>query len=264
MTGKNEVVLYGASGYTGKLTAWKLAERGIPFTAAGRNQTRLAEEMAKVPELKGHDYECVGIAHEKAALVKLFTGKKVVLNIVGPFMQLGLPVVEAALEAGCHYFDTTGETDWMALLQREYGRAFAAKGLALCPGNSYMWTEGNLATEIALETPGIDTLDVVYLADSDTSVASTMSFLQNVHEPAIFSEKPGARAMAVGHGLSGSGARRACALERAALERRRRADLVRAGSAGAQLPGAGVVPRPGAVQRDFRRAAEIRGGVPAP
>src|SRR5438128_5540560 len=113
MTKKYGVVLYGASGYTGKLTAWKLAERGIPFIAAGRDKARVEAAMAKVPELEGHDYECVGVAHEKAALAELFRGRKAVINIVGPFMQLGRPVVQACLEARCHYFDTTGETDWM-------------------------------------------------------------------------------------------------------------------------------------------------------
>jgi short subunit dehydrogenase-like uncharacterized protein len=186
MTAKHEVVLYGASGYTGKLTAWKLAERGIPFIAAGRSQQRLTEEMAKVPELKGHEYRCTAVEHEKEALAALFEGSKVVINITGPFMQLGRPVVEAALETGCHYFDTTGETDWMFLLKREYGAAFAAMGLALCPANSYMWAEGNLATEIALESPGIDTLDAVYLADSDVSVASAMSFLRMCVKPQYF------------------------------------------------------------------------------
>jgi hypothetical protein len=186
MATKYEIVLYGASGYTGKLTAWKLAERGIAFIAAGRNQGRVEEEMAKVPELKGHDYKCVGVSHEKEALAELFKGKRAVINIVGPFMQLGRPVVEACLEAGSHYFDTTGETDWMFLLKREFGPAFAAKGLALCPGNSYMWAEGNLAAEIALETPGIDTLDSAYLADSEVSVASTMSFLRMCVQPQFF------------------------------------------------------------------------------
>ena len=181
-----QVVLYGASGYTGKLTAWKLAERGIPFIAAGRNAARIEQEMAKVPELKGHDYQCVSVAHDKGALTELFSGKKAVINIVGPFMQLGRPVVEACLKAGAHYFDTTGETDWMFMLKREFGPAFAAKELVLCPGNSYMWTEGNLATEIALETPGIHTLDVVYLGDSDVSVASTMSFLRMCVQPQYF------------------------------------------------------------------------------
>ena len=104
-----QVVLYGASGYTGKLTAWKLAERGIPFIAAGRNAARIEQEMAKVPELKGHDYQCVSVAHDRGALTELFSGKKAVINIVGPFMQLGRPVVEACLKAGAHYFDTTGE-----------------------------------------------------------------------------------------------------------------------------------------------------------
>ena len=59
MSTNYEVVLYGASGYTGKLTAWKLAEAGIPFIAAGRSQANLEKEMALVPELKGHDYQIV-------------------------------------------------------------------------------------------------------------------------------------------------------------------------------------------------------------
>lgn len=177
------VVLYGASGYTGKLAAWKLAARGIPFIAAGRNAARLQAEMAKIPELEGHDYQCVGVAHEQASLAELFKGRKVVLNVVGPFMQLGEPVVRAALEAGCHYFDTTGETDWMLHLKHEYAAAFERKELALCPANSYMWTEGAIAAEIALETPGIDTLDLLYYGDSQVSVASTMSFLRMCTKP---------------------------------------------------------------------------------
>ncbi len=192
MTTPYQVVLYGASGYTGKLTAWKLAERGIPFIAAGRDKARVEAEMAKVPELKGHDYQCVGVAHDKAALADLFSGKQVVINIVGPFMQLGRPVVEAALQAGCHYFDTTGEADWMHMIKHEFGPAFAAKQLALCPANSYMWAEGNIAAEIALETPGVDTLDIVYLADSEVSVASTLSFLRMCTQPQYFL-KNGAR-----------------------------------------------------------------------
>lgn len=181
-----QVVVYGASGYTGKLTAWKLAERGIPFIAAGRNVDRLKAEMAQVKELQGHDYQCVAVDNTKEALSSLFAGKKVVINVVGPFMQLGEPVVQACLEAGCHYFDTTGEADWMFFLKREYGEKFAAKELVLCPANSYMWTEGLLATEIALETPGIDSLNVVYLADSGVSVASTKSFLRMCTHPQFY------------------------------------------------------------------------------
>jgi Family of unknown function (DUF5938)/Saccharopine dehydrogenase NADP binding domain len=183
MSTNYQVVVYGASGYTGKLTAWKLAERGIPFIAAGRNAERLRMEMELVPELRGADYECVAVSHDRKALASLFAGKKVVINIVGPFMQLGLPVVEACLDAGCHYFDTTGEMDWLQMLRQEFGAKFKAKGLALCPANSYMFAEGNIAAEIALETPGIDSLDIVYLGDSPVSEASTASFLRMCTNP---------------------------------------------------------------------------------
>ncbi|MDR2838458.1 MAG: DUF5938 domain-containing protein, partial [Azonexus sp.] len=182
------VVIYGASGYTGKLTAWKLAERGIPFIAAGRHAGRLEHELAQLPELAGHDYRCVAVEHSKEALTRLFRGRQAVINVVGPFMQLGGPVVEACLDAGCHYFDTTGESDWMFHLKHQYGERFAARELILCPANAYMWAEGQLAAEIALETPGIDSLNIVYLADSAVSVASTKSFLRMCTKPQYFIE----------------------------------------------------------------------------
>jgi hypothetical protein len=173
-----EVVIYGASGYTGKLIAWHLAEYGIPFIAAGRNQQRLEEQMAGIEELKGHDYRCVAVEHNEEAIKELLRGKKIVYNVVGPFMQLADPVVKAALDSGCHYLDTTGEQDWMMHAKRQYGEQFAAKGLLLIPACSWMWVGGLLAAEVALEHPGVDSLDLLYLADSYTSVASTMSFMR--------------------------------------------------------------------------------------
>lgn len=177
MSNNYDVIVYGASGYTGKLIAWHLAEDNIPFIAAGRTQSRLEQEMSNVPECNGHDYQCVAVEHDVEALTELFKGAKVVYNVVGPFMQLGETVVQAALAAGVHYLDTTGETEWMALLRDKYGQQFADAGLLLCPAASYMWASGNIAAEIALEHPGIDSLDILYFADSDTSVASTKSFL---------------------------------------------------------------------------------------
>lgn len=173
-----EVVIYGASGYTGKLIAWHLAEYGIPFIAAGRNQQRLEQQMASIAELEGHDYQCVAVDHSEEAIRQLLEGKKVVYNVVGPFMQLAEPVVRAALASGCHYLDTTGEQDWMFNARQEYGAKFEAAGLLLIPACSWMWVGGLLAAELALEHPGIDSLDMLYLADSYTSVASTMSFMR--------------------------------------------------------------------------------------
>jgi len=183
-----DVIVYGASGYTGKLIVWHLAEANIPFVAAGRSQKRLEEQMAKIPELEGALYRIEEVAHDEAALLELFQGRKIVCNVVGPFMQYGETVVRAALKAGCHYLDTTGEADWMRYIRDKYGADFEKAGLLLSPANSYMWTAGALATEIALETPGIDSLDILYLADSATSVASTQSFLRMCTVPQYYLE----------------------------------------------------------------------------
>ncbi|MCK9516744.1 MAG: DUF5938 domain-containing protein [Ottowia sp.] len=173
-----EVVVYGASGYTGKLISWHLAERGIPFVAAGRSKSHVEAEMRRVPELADGTYECAEAPLERSALAALFKGKKVVYNVVGPFMPLSEPVVQAALDAGCHYLDTSGEQDWLMKLRDEYGSQFAAKERILAPTTAWMWIAGNIAAEFALETPGIDTIDLLYFGDSNTSEASTNSFLR--------------------------------------------------------------------------------------
>lgn len=177
-TVKYEVVLYGASGYTGKLIAWQLAERGIPFVAAGRNLQRLEYEMSKVPELIEFDYQCVEVAHEVDALSRLFSAKRVVLNVVGPFMRLSDVVVKATLAAGCHYLDTSTEQDWILFCRNKYGKTFNDNNLLLVPACSWMWAGGNLAAELALESKGIDSLDIVYCPSGEPSHASTASFLR--------------------------------------------------------------------------------------
>ena len=178
-----EVVVYGASGYTGKHVAWKLAERGIPFIAAGRNKERLEKQLGEMPELKGATYEVVAVEHNEQALTELLKGKKVIHNLVGPYMQLGKPVVNAALAAGCHYLDCTGEQDWLYLLKSKYGKAFADKGLALLPATSAMWNFGLIVAETVLEDTGIDSLDITYTVAGVPSVSSTLSFMRMCCQP---------------------------------------------------------------------------------
>jgi len=225
MTQEYEVVIYGASGYTGKLTAWKLAETWNSFIAAGRSKHVSAEAMEKVAELRD-TITCASELPTKRSPHRFIQRQKGRHQHCRALHAVGATVVEACLTAGCHYFDTTGETDWMTLLKKEFGAAFAAKGLALCPGNSYMWAEGKLATEIALETPGVDTLDVVYLADSDVRRCLGDVLHAHVHEAPVLSKERGAGAMALGDVVSGTGSGRAWTVSRAALERRGRTDLV--------------------------------------
>ncbi len=179
MTSAAQVIVYGASGYTGRLIAQSLAQRGVPFVAAGRNRENLQQAMTDLPA--GAQFRIAEVPHEAGALHQLFSAASVVINVVGPFWKLGRPVVEAAIAAGCHYLDTTGEPDWVALLRREFAASFAAKGLLLCPACAWMWTGGQLAAELCLETPGIDSLDILYAPNGAATAASTLSFLRMVN-----------------------------------------------------------------------------------
>jgi len=175
MTAKKPVVVYGASGYTGRLICEYLREYNIPFIAAGRDKTRIQAVMDKVPGIETAEYEVVEVEHTTAALTELFAGTSVVCNTVGPFIKYGPEAVEACLASGCHYLDTTGEQDWMLDAQARWGEAFAAKGLLLSPCIAQMYTTGEIAANICLETPGLDSLDILVLWKGFPTEASTQT-----------------------------------------------------------------------------------------
>jgi short subunit dehydrogenase-like uncharacterized protein len=173
------VVVYGASGYTGRLVAEYLREYGLPFIAAGRSAARVEEALGHVPGIETADYEVREVEHSVDALTELFSGAKVVCNTVGPFALYGAEVVEACISAGCHYLDTTGEQDWMIRCDEHYGRPMADAGRLLAPGIAQMYTTGEIAANLCLETPGLDTLDIAVFWKGSPTVASTETILVN-------------------------------------------------------------------------------------
>lgn len=178
-----KVLVYGGSGYTGKLVAESLAARSIRFYFAGRTRARLEAALEVVEQRHGGpvDAEIVTAANTVSDLLPLFRNVDIVINVAGPFMQVSWPVVEAALEAGCHYLDTTGEQDWTAAIAEKFGAAFAARKLLLAPATSFMWAAGAMAAEVVLENPEVDSLDILYQIDNGLpSEASTKSFLRMI------------------------------------------------------------------------------------
>jgi hypothetical protein len=172
------VVLYGASGYTGRLIAEFLREYQIPFIAAGRNPEAVQAAMDKVPGIETADYEVVKVDHTLEALTELLTGAKVLCNTVGPFKRFGEVVMQAALNADCHYLDTGGEQQFMVEMEEKYSAAFAAKGLVLAPSVAYMYSVLEIAAEYCLEEPGIDTLNAVCIPTGVPTVGSTRTVME--------------------------------------------------------------------------------------
>jgi short subunit dehydrogenase-like uncharacterized protein len=179
MSSTKSVVVYGASGYTGRLVCEYLREFCVPFIAAGRDKARIQEALDSIPGINTVDHEVVEVDHEVGPLSDLFAQATVVCNTVGPFARFGRQVVEACIRAGSHYVDTTGEQDWLIECDGTYGAEMAAKGLLLSPGIAQMYTIGEIAANLCLETPGLDTLDILVFWKGAPTIASTQTILVN-------------------------------------------------------------------------------------
>ena len=84
MSSSKPVVVYGASGFTGRLVCEYFREYNLPFVAAGRSGDRVQSAMDhNVPGIETAGYEVVAVDHTVDALTELFTGASVVCNTVG-------------------------------------------------------------------------------------------------------------------------------------------------------------------------------------
>jgi short subunit dehydrogenase-like uncharacterized protein len=174
------VIVYGASGYTGRLICEYLREYNVGFLALGRDADKLSSAMDRnVAGIETARYEVATTSHTVEILTKHFQGASVVCNTVGPFARYGPEVVEACLAADVHYLDTTGEQDWVITCDEKYGADFAAAGLLLAPGVAQMYTTGEIAAQLCLEQPGLDTLDIAVFWGGSPTIASTQTILVN-------------------------------------------------------------------------------------
>jgi len=190
---KYSVVVYGASGYTGMLIMDWLIDQNIAFTAVARSAARVKEMMAqRVVRLESATYEIIECEHNVEALTKAFTGAKVVCNTVGPFVNFGLVGVEAALKAGCHHIDTTGEQSYVRAVRDQFGDLYRQAGLLVSPSLSYMYSFAEIAAELALEHPGIDALETSTLCRgpregvTGVTVGSTASIFETLRQQQFY------------------------------------------------------------------------------
>lgn len=151
------LTIYGATGYTGRLIAALLAQKGRPFRLAGRSRDKLEAlarairpslpEGAPPPEL-----EAVAI-EDPAGLTELMRRSKVVVSCAGPFRRLGPPVVEACIEGGAHYLDITGELQFMLETKRRDAEA-KQRGIVLTNAVGFDVVPTDLAAHLAARALG--------------------------------------------------------------------------------------------------------------
>ncbi|MDR7363325.1 saccharopine dehydrogenase family protein [Nocardioides marmoribigeumensis] len=156
----SRIVLFGATGYTGELTARALARRGATTVLAGRNGAALA----RLAKQFGDTETAVADATDPAAVRALLQPGDVLVSTVGPFLKLGQAAVSAAAEVGAHYLDSTGEGPFIRSVFEQHGPVAERNGATLLTGFGYDFVPGNLAGALALEdAPDATGVDVCYL-----------------------------------------------------------------------------------------------------
>ena len=144
------IVLFGATGYTGRLTAEALVARGAAPLLAGRSADRLA---ALSDELSGLETAVADV--DRPASVRAIVGHgDVLVATVGPFVRFGAPAVEAAIANRAAYLDSTGEPAFIRRVFEDYGPQAAGAGVGLVTAFGYDWVPGNLAGGLALREAG--------------------------------------------------------------------------------------------------------------
>jgi short subunit dehydrogenase-like uncharacterized protein len=78
----------------------------------------------------------------------------VIVSTVGPFLRWGNAAVEAAIDAGAHYLDSTGEPAFIRRVFEQYGPRASRRSSALMPASGFDWVPGNLAGALALTAAG--------------------------------------------------------------------------------------------------------------
>ena len=112
-----DIVLWGATGATGRRTAHHLARRcgecGRRLAIGGRNRNRLEALRDDLPDTAGPIALLVGDSHDTAFMSAMAARTHVVVSTVGPFALYGSELVAACVQNSTHYCDLTAEPQWM-------------------------------------------------------------------------------------------------------------------------------------------------------
>jgi short subunit dehydrogenase-like uncharacterized protein len=172
-----QLLIYGANGYTGELVARRAVERGLRPTLAGRNAGAVAALAASL----GLPYLAIGL-DDPAGLDRALRGRAAVLHCAGPFSRTSRPMAEACLRTRAHYLDITGEIAVFEALQRRDAAARAA-GVMLLPGVGFDVVPSDcLAAHLKRRLPTATRLALAFRGLGGVSRGTAATALEGAHK----------------------------------------------------------------------------------
>ncbi|OAQ70339.1 saccharopine dehydrogenase [Pochonia chlamydosporia 170] len=134
-----DLVVFGATGYTGQLTAEHIATSlptDLKWAVAGRSESKLQTLVADCQKLNP-DRVPPGIEianlDDESQLEALVKKSFIVITTVGPYCLYGEPIFRLCAETGTHYLDCTGEAPWVARMIKKYEDTAKKSGAILLP-----------------------------------------------------------------------------------------------------------------------------------
>lgn len=153
------VVVYGATGHTGRFVVAELLRRGVATVVSGRNAARLEELAAEWDGVVVRP----ATVDDPDSLDRALAGAAAVVNCAGPFAVTAGPVVEAALRAGIPYVDVAAEIEANAATFAEHAEAARKAGVAVVPAMAFYGGLGDLLVTAALgDRTAADEVHVAY------------------------------------------------------------------------------------------------------
>src|SRR3990167_2828271 len=127
-----DIIVYGATGFTGRLVAQYLAAKygvggSVKWAMAGRSAAKLEEVRDEIGAPKDTPL-IVADANDAASLKAMVGRAKAILTTVGPYQLYGSDLVAACAAAGTDYLDLSGEPNWMAEMIEAHDAAAKASG----------------------------------------------------------------------------------------------------------------------------------------
>ena len=174
MSQAGPIVVYGATGYTGRLVAGELARRGADFVLSGRSPGKLralADDLGHTAPIRPASLD------DRDALRHAFGESAAVINCAGPFVRYGEPVVRAAVETGTHYVDTTGEQPFMRFVYERLDDAAKAAEVAVIPAVGFDYVPGDLLSRLVARD--VEPLSRIVLAYSARHFATPRGTLRS-------------------------------------------------------------------------------------
>nr|WSX53702.1 saccharopine dehydrogenase NADP-binding domain-containing protein [Streptomyces sp. NBC_00974] len=153
------VVVYGATGHTGRFIVAELRRRGIATVISGRNAAQLEALAAEWPGVAAR----AASVDDAGSLDRALAGAAAVINAAGPFAVTGGPVVEAALRAGIPYLDVAAELEANGATFTDHAEAARKAGTPVVPAMAFYGGLGDLLATAAMgEWTSADEVHVAY------------------------------------------------------------------------------------------------------